>query len=128
MKCISKSNAEKGHKLRYSFIFYTEDNSYDVGGIVGTVKDIAYSGFALEISKDDEIDILSLEAFGDYAEMHKKCKTLQQLKDYVESHLCECREYQDYFCSEYNDEEIMQELIEMIGQQIERENNATRNK
>lgn len=104
--------------MRHTYIFNAEDASYWVGGIYGSVKEIAYNGFEIEVSANDEVDISTLDAFGDYAEMNQKCKTLEALKQYLQEHLIECRDYEDYMLTTLNDEENIQELIEILEEQI----------
>lgn len=98
-----------------SYTFYETDESFDYGdwGLgCHTHYVIAPHGFDIDVDKDDNVDINTLDAYGDYIEMNE-IKTLAELKKYIEAHIHEVQED--------NNRECLEELVDFITCQIARE-------
>lgn len=104
--------------MAQEYNFYTTDESFDYNGPFGTATqyETGYHGFSIEVDKNDIIDITSLDAYGDYTEMQDKCKTLEDLKKYLEEHLDEVQEDEEKH--RYTNRECFEELIEIINDNI----------
>ena len=102
--------------MKYDYIFYTTDGSFDYGDFPGgTYHCLDYHGFSIDMDERDWIDIASLEAYGDYCEMEDKCKSLEELKIYLINHLHEVREYEEHKEYSFTNLEIFKELIDLIN-------------
>lgn len=64
--------------MRYTFTYYETDVSFDYGDFPNsTCSGVEPSGFYIDIDKDDNVDITSLEGYGDFQNIEKKIKTLE---------------------------------------------------
>ena len=103
--------------MRYEYIFYTTDESFDFGDFPGgTCSQTEYHGFSVEIDKENNIDISSLEWFGDYYKT--QIKTLQGLKEFIKTHLNEVEEIST-IVDTYTNIELFEELIELIDDNLQ---------
>ena len=101
------------------YVFYQTDCSFDYDGPMGTETYYDYEkhGFEVYIDRNDNIDMDSFEAFGDYDEMNEKCKTLEDLKNYIIEHYKEIQDYDDSdeYCAR---SEKFDELLEIINDNL----------
>lgn len=103
------------------YVFYQTDCSFDFDGPFGTetYHDYENHGFEIEIDSNDNIDMSSFQAFGDYEEMNHKCKTLEDLKNYILEHYNEIQEYEE-FDRYYSNQEVFDELLEIINDNLKK--------
>jgi hypothetical protein len=101
------------------YIFYETDESFDYGDWSwgGTWEEHANHGFEIEID-NDKIDMSSFNAFGDYEEMNHKCKTLEDLKNYILEHYDEIQEFEGFY--KYSNKEVFNELLEIIDDNLQK--------
>ena len=106
--------------MRYEYNFYITDESFDYGDFPGaTVTETVKHGFSIEINSDNKVDISSLESYNDYSEIQEKVKTLQELLDYIESHLEEIEEHdENEIITNYY---LFLELTDFLREQIKEE-------
>ena len=104
----------------FEYIFYQTDYSFDYNGPFGTSTYYDYDdhGFEIEIDINDNIDMSSFQAFGDYEEMNRRCKTLEDLKNYILEHYNEIQEYDEHLC--YPNQELFDELLEIIDDNLKK--------
>lgn len=103
--------------MKYDYVYYAIDSSFCYGdSSVCHEKDL--HGFSIIFNNEGYVDISSLEAYGDYEEMNDKCKTLQELKQYIEEHLGEISEDE-----ESTGCECFEELISFIDLTINMKGN-----
>ena len=103
----------------FEYIFYQTDESFDYGDWSwgGTWNEYANHGFEVVIDINDNIDMSTFQAFGDYEEMNHKCKTLEDLKNYILEHYNEIQDY-DGLC--YSNHELFDELLESINDNLKK--------
>lgn len=103
----------------FEYIFYQTDESFDYGDWSwgGTWNEYANHGFEVAIDINDNIDMSTFQAFGDYEEMNHKCKTLEDLKNYILEHYDEIQDY-DGLC--YSNHELFDELLESINDNLKK--------
>ena len=103
----------------FEYIFYQTDESFDYGDWSwgGTWNEYANHGFEVAIDINDNIDMSTFQAFGDYEEMNHKCKTLEDLKNYILEHYNEIQDY-DGLC--YSNHELFDELLESINDNLKK--------
>ena len=103
----------------FEYIFYQTDESFDYGDWSwgGTWNEYANHGFEVAIDINDNIDMTTFQAFGDYEEMNHKCKTLEDLKNYILEHYNEIQDY-DGLC--YSNHELFDELLESINDNLKK--------
>ena len=82
------------------YVFYETDESFDFDGPFGTQTYVDYAQHGFEINNDYDFD--SFHAYGDYDEMNSKCKSLEDVINYIIEHLGEIQEtnevsYEDNF-------------------------------
>ena len=101
------------------YIFYQTDCSFDYDSPFGTATyyDYANHGFEVDIDCNDNIDMDSFQAFGDYEEMNHKCKTLEDLKNYILEHY---DEIQDVLNIYHPNQEAFDELLEIINDNLKK--------
>ena len=101
------------------YIFYQTDCSFDYDSPFGTATYYDYEnhGFEVEIDHNDNIDMSSFQAFGDYEEMNHKCKTLEDLKNYILEHY---NEIQDVLNIYHPNQEAFDELLEIINDNLKK--------
>ena len=101
------------------YVFYQTDESFDYGDWSwgGTWYEYANHGFEIEIDSNDNIDMSSFQAFGDYEEMNHKCKTLEDLKNYILEHY---NEIQDVLNIYHPNQEAFDELLEIINDNLKK--------
>ena len=101
------------------YVFYQTDESFDYGDWSwgGTCYEYANHGFEIEIDHNDNIDMSSFQAFGDYEEMNHKCKTLEDLKNYILEHY---NEIQDVLNIYHPNQEAFDELLEIINDNLKK--------
>lgn len=103
------------------YIFYQTDESFDYGDWSwgGTCNEYANHSFEIEIDSNDNIDMSSFQAFGDFEEMNYKCKTLEDLKNYILEHYHEIQDYDDLdiYCAR---SEKFNELLEIINDNLQK--------
>ena len=102
------------------YIFYQTDESFDYGDWSwgGTWEEYSNHGFEIEIDYDDNIDMSSFQAFGDYEEMNHKCKTLEDLKNYILEHYNEIQEFEGF--DRYSNKEVFNELLDIINDNLKK--------
>lgn len=102
------------------YIFYQTDESFDYGDWSwgGTCNEYANHGFEVEIDNNDNIDMSSFQAFGDYEEMNHKCKTLENLKNYILEHYNEIQEFDGF--DRYSNKEVFDELLDIINDNLKK--------
>ena len=102
------------------YIFYQTDCSFDFDGPFGTetYHDYENHGFEVEIDNNDNIDMSSFKAFGDYEEMNHKCKTIENLKNYILEHYNEIQEFDGF--DRYSNKEVFDELLEIINDNLKK--------
>ena len=92
------------------FIFYETDSSFCFGDFPnGCYCDTELHGFEME-----DTDITTLKGFGDYSGIEREVKSLTDLKEYLISHIEEIEKESTRECVE--------ELIEIITEEIQKEN------
>ena len=103
------------------YIFYQTDCSFDYDSPFGTATYYDYEnhGFEVEIDHNDNIDMSTFQAFGDYEEMNHKCKTLEDLKNYILEHYNEIQDYDelDDYCAR---SERFDELLDIINDNLQK--------
>ena len=101
------------------YIFYQTDYSFDYNSPFGTSTYYDYDnhGFEIEIDINNNIDMSSFQAFGDYEEMNRKCKTLEDLKKYILEHYNEIQEFEGY---RYSNKEVFDELLDIIDDNLKK--------
>lgn len=101
------------------YLFYQTDYSFDYNSPFGTSTYYDYDnhGFEIEIDINDNIDMSSFQAFGDYEEMNRKCKTLEDLKNYILEHYNEIQEFEGY---RYSNKEVFDELLDIIDDNLKK--------
>lgn len=101
--------------MLHEYIFYEIDESFDYADWMFancTCHCVTSHGFKIDVDKNDNVDITSLDAYGDFDEMNK-IKTLSELKDYLLQNLKEVERIDDRECIE--------ELVDFITCQLARE-------
>ena len=101
--------------MRYEYTFYETDESFDYADwMYGncTCHRVMPHGFQIEIDNEDNVDIDTLDAYGDFEEMNK-IKTLSELKAYLVQNLKEVERI--------DDKECIEELVDFITCQLARE-------
>ena len=103
----------------FEYIFYQTDCSFDYDSPFGTSTYYDYEnhGFEVVIDINDNIDMTTFQAFGDYEEMNHKYKTLEDLKNYILEHYDEIQDY-DGLC--YSNHELFDELLESINDNLKK--------
>ena len=102
--------------MRYEYIFYTTDESFDFWDFPGgTCNQTEYHGFTVDIDKENNIDISSLKWLGDYSET--QITTLQGLKEFIKTHLNEVEEIGESLT--YTNIELFEEFIELIDDNLQ---------
>ena len=103
----------------FEYIFYQTDCSFDYDSPVGTATYYDYDnhGFEVAIDINDNIDMTTFQAFGDYEEMNHKCKTLEDLKNYIVEHY---NEIQDVLNIYHPNQEAFDELLEIINDNLKK--------
>ena len=101
------------------YLFYQTDYSFDYNSPFGTSTYYDYDnhGFEIEIDINNNIDMSSFQAFGDYEEMNRKCKTLEDLKKYILEHYNEIQEFEGY---RYSNKEVFDELLDIIDDNLKK--------
>lgn len=99
--------------MKYEYILYERDVSFDYGDFLGaTCSGIEKNGFSIDIDINDNVDIDSLEGFGDFQFLEKDIKTKQGLIDFIN----ENEEYIEEInpgCK-YTNKELFEELVEIL--------------
>lgn len=104
--------------MKYDYIFYVTDESFDYGDFPGSsYYEKNNHGFSIDIDSNNVIDIASLTPFGDFYSEMKNIKTLEELKQYLEIKLKEVKEW-EIEESQFTNLEIFEELIKFLQQQI----------
>ena len=99
--------------MRYEYVFYERDVSFDYGDFPGaTCSCIEKNGFSIEIDKDDNVDVSSLEGFGDFQFIERDIKTPDALIDFIENHKIYIESTNDTPI-EIN-KELFEELVEFL--------------
>lgn len=98
----------------FEYIFYQTDCSFDYDSPFGTATYYDYDnhGFEVAIDINDNIDMSTFQAFGDYEEMNHKCKTLEDLKNYILEHYDEIQ-----YIDEFNG---FDELLDIIDDNLKK--------
>lgn len=99
--------------MRYEYIFYERDVSFDYGDFPGaTCSCIEKNGFSIEIDKDDNVDVSSLEGFGDFQFIEREIKTPDALIDFIENHKIYIESTNDTPFK--TNKELFEELVEFL--------------
>ena len=102
---------------KYEYNFYSTDASFDYRDCYGgTCYCTDYHGLTVELEKYTD-KVISWSGYGDYASDIDNCKTLEELRDYLESHLDEVSEENRYGHT-YTNRELFEELISFIDDTI----------
>lgn len=103
--------------MKYEYNFYSTDSSFDYCDCYGgTCNCIDYHGLEVELeNKTDKV--LSWHGYGDYETDINNCDTLEQLRDYLVSHLDEVQEENRYGHT-YSNREVFEELIQFVEETI----------
>lgn len=106
--------------MRYEYNFYITDESFDYGDFPGaTFRETVKHGFSIEINADNNVNINTLQSYGDYSSLQDEIKSLSELKDYIESHLSEIEEHdENEIITNYY---LFLELTDFIKDQIKEE-------
>ena len=101
------------------YVFYQTDCSFDYDSPFGTATYYDYDnhGFEVAIDINDNIDMSTFQAFGDFEEMNHKCKTLEDLKNYILEHY---NEIQDVLNIYHPNQEAFDELLEIINDNLKK--------
>ena len=95
--------------MRYEYVFYERDVSFDYGDFPGaTCSCIEKNGFSIEIDKDDNVDVSSLEGFGDFQFIERDIKTPKGLIKFIDEHKADIEETSNTSLSE--NKELFEEL------------------
>ena len=99
--------------MRYEYVFYERDVSFDYGDFPGaTCSCIEKNGFSIEIDKEDNVDISSLEGFGDFQFIEREIKTPEGLIKFIDEHKADIEETSD--TSLWANRELFDELVEFL--------------
>ncbi len=100
--------------MDYDYTFYTTEDYQEWYG--RCVPETEYHGVTVNIDKND--NVLSWYGYGDFGYEISLCKTVEQLRDYIKSHLNEVQEFKgDNFS--YTNKELFEELIDILNDNIE---------
>ena len=104
--------------MRAEYIFYVTDESFSFGDFPGsTIYQIENHGFSIDINSDNDIDISSIDFFGDYKD--REIKTLNELLEFLQLHIFEVEEINEN--SQFSNIELFEELLEIIQENISKE-------
>ena len=99
--------------MRYEYVFYERDVSFDYGDFPGACcAGIEKNGFSIEIDKDDNVDVLSLDGFGDFQFIERDIKTPEGLIKFIDEHKADIEETSNTSLSE--NKELFEELVEFF--------------
>lgn len=99
--------------MRYEYIFYERDVSFDYGDFPGACcAGIEKNGFSIEIDKNDNVDISSLDGFGDFQFIEREIKTPGDLIRLIDKHKADIDETSNTSLSE--NKELFDELVEFL--------------
>lgn len=99
--------------MKHNFIFCETDEGFEYGDFPNSnFYQTQEHGFSIDINKDNYVNIDSLETYGACDEMNIKCKTLQELRQYIEQHLNEIKD------NKYSKLECFNELLCFINDSI----------
>lgn len=99
--------------MRYEYIFYTKDVSFDYGDFPGsTYTEFEKTGFFIEIDKNDNVDISTLEGFGDFEGIEKQISTKEQPSDFIKRNKCNVEESLENL--KFTRTELLNELVEIL--------------
>lgn len=105
--------------MRYEYVFYERDVSFDYGDFYGACRaEFEKSGFSVDIDRNDNVDIESLEGFGDFLEMEKEIKTHKDLRNFIEENKDKIEDYDPDIFSKYKNVELFEELVEILQEQF----------
>lgn len=101
----------------YTYTMYTTEEKFEAPDIYsdhtyGYRADVEH-GFQIEVDLEDNVYIETLCGFNDFSDIEKECKTLEELKNFLQEHLDEV----DNKCHK----ECVEELIECITYQLQKE-------
>ena len=104
--------------MRFSFDFYTTDDSFDYGDFPGgTCYQLGYHGFYIDADNDNRLDLDSLKGYGDFARMEDDISSLEDLKEFIVQHLDEVREIGGFG---YTNLDCLDEFIEIIDDNLQK--------
>lgn len=99
--------------MRYEYVFYERDVSFDYGDFPGACcSGIEKNGFSVEIDKNDNVDISSLDGFGDFQFIEREIKTPDALIDFIENHKIYIESTNDTPFK--TNKELFEELVEFL--------------
>lgn len=100
--------------MKYNYIFFTEDCSFDYNGPFGTAtqREAELHGFCIDIDTDNNININSLKGYGAFADI-ESCKNLIEMYQYIEDN--------KHYAEDYTRLELLLELQEIILQNAKSE-------
>lgn len=106
--------------MRYEYVFYERDVSFDYGDFPGaTCSCIEKNGFSIEIDKNDNVDVSSLDGFGDFQFIEREIKTPDALIDFIENHKIYIESTNDTPIE--TNKELFEELVEFLkNERVER--------
>lgn len=99
--------------------FYTTDESFSYGDWSwgGVCHQTGYHGFSVDVDIHNNIDMSTFEPEGDYLVEMENIKTLEELKEYLASHLHEVRQWDEY--SDIKNIDTFKEFIQLIDENIQ---------
>lgn len=99
--------------MRYEYVFYERDVSFDYGDFPGACcTGIEKNGFSVEIDKYDNVNISSLEGFGDFQFIERDIKTPEDLIKFIDEHTADIEETNNTSLSD--NKELFDELVEFL--------------
>lgn len=106
--------------MRYEYIFYSTDKSFDYGDFPNsTYTEFENTGFFIEIDKNDNVDISTLEGFGDFEGIEKQIKTAEDLIKFISDNKCNIENARRAM---FTYRELLEELIEFLKDNERRKN------
>lgn len=107
--------------MNYEYVLYQTDTSFDYGDFPGGCYcSLTPTGFTVDIDRYDNVDLESLEGFGDLQGFENDIKTHKQLYDFIEQHKGDIEDYDPRIFTKIKNIELFEELKEILNDNIKR--------
>lgn len=101
--------------MRYEFIYYSTDESFDYGDFPNsTYHCTGLHGFSIEITKDDIPLLDTIDGFGDFADVKDHAQNYKDFADYLKNSLGDIQREDENASSI----ECFEELIDFVESQM----------
>ena len=101
--------------MRYEFIYYSTDESFDYGDFPNsTCHCTSLHGFSIEITKDDIPLLDTVDGFGDFADVKDHAQNYKDFADYLKNSLDDIQREDENASSL----ECFEELIDFVESQM----------